>query len=181
MSDLTQLDLVFASISAELVRLTDEQNELISVRNQEVIGLLISELQKIENIRAGIRTSTAKGLFPIIAEEASPLSITTSGGFQWSYGNGVTIIDSGIILPFSFEAVAMSLDFTGGIGLSATVTLAKNELETTASITSNSDGAYVNLATPVIFDAGDKLDFKTTAVIGNPGNGLVTAWLRPYS
>lgn len=118
------------------------------------------------------------------AEEGSALSTTTSGGFQWSFGNGAnTPLGGGLptFVPagYSAEVVALSLQTGGGGG---TVELIRNFTATGRTVTLGSGGGRITTnITPYAIANGQSINFQTTATSGSPaGPCTVTAHIRFY-
>jgi hypothetical protein len=126
-------------------------------------------------------SDTAPMLFVVWAEEAGAgLSATQNGGYQWSFGNGDdTPQAEGIVLAFPAKLIAVSLNVEGPTATGELVVV-RNGVDLTGSeITiSPADGnnKYVQYTTTFAFNAGDILNFHTTAT-ANGASTRVAAYL----
>lgn len=122
------------------------------------------------------------------AEVAGSLSTTSNAGFQWSFGARAGSDGFGLVIPFDFEIIGITLSVDTNTAGTATVEVYKGTDESTSS---SSTGVSVSLTSgeldeyadftgaPVSGNKGDKLTFKTTAQSGTVQNGRVTVWIRP--
>ena len=127
------------------------------------------------------------GYFNVFAEESGSISTGTSGGFQWSFGDGDVADGYGIVIPFASELVAISLSVDQNPSGTCTVEVYKGA---DADSTSSSTGVDVSLSSgelhnyadftgsPVTVNAGDWITFKTTAISGTITGGRVSAWFE---
>ena len=111
-------------------------------------------------------------IFPIWAEENAGLA---NGQFEWSWGNGATGTDIGIVIPFDCELFATSFNADAfGTSVSIDTLLNGTAVETS---TFTSQDAFVNF-TPVVVTAGDRIHFQTNTVVGTTTDARICAWLR---
>lgn len=116
--------------------------------------------------------------FVIWAEESSAPSVSTSSGYQWSFGNGATGSGTGITLAAACELTAVSLRLSGA-SPSVTVEVYANGVATGAVCSSaGANSSFAKITPTVSLAAGDHLTFRTTAVSGTTGApNSVAAWL----
>jgi hypothetical protein len=117
------------------------------------------------------------------AEESGNMSTATSGGLQYSYGNG-DVAGWGPAQPMSGKVVAMSFEVNTSSSASGRVQLAKNgiaqgtnwELNSPAI---NNGNQYTVFSTPLTFSAGDCITpiTTTTPTVGTTNGLVVTFWV----
>lgn len=112
--------------------------------------------------------------FSIWAEENGPLA---AGSTEWSYGNGneASLTTGGLFMGVGCELISLGLNIQSGSG---EVEVIKNGVATTATTgVQTSPGGLNTLTTPLAFNAGDRINFRT--VSSNLGSiGRVIAWFR---
>lgn len=115
-------------------------------------------------------------VFPIWAEESADLANNT---LEWAFGNGNdTLIGQGIVMPISAELFAMSLSTEAS---EAEVLAMQNGVNTSATISTvgtGSNNGFSLLTTPIQYNPGDYLNFRTVIGGGATNGGVVTAWFR---
>lgn len=139
----------------------------------ENITLLAERIRDEFNTLRGIIPDTNVGysIFPIWVEEGSSLLVNNA---QWSYGNGAVGV-MGITVK-NLEVYAMSIQSLTE-GTSVSIELMRNNLPT-ISQTFNGGNDIIDLATPISFNNGDILGFRTDTVTGTYTNVRVCAWCR---
>ena len=114
-------------------------------------------------------------IFPIYAEENGNLAVSTA--YQYSFGNGATSTN-GLILPETCTLFAVGLTLGSGSG---EVTVYKNNTITSATsglaTASSSSGAINILTTPIEFNSGDVVNFKTS-IANSAARGRAVAWFK---
>ena len=125
-------------------------------------------------------TDNGYTIFSIWAEESQGNPSLTNNDTEWSFGNGDEApAGHGIVIPMDCELWAMSLDHENGD--STVVRIIKNSDDTLSDYEVTTNGTelgYDVFSTPLIFNAGDVLNFKTISVTVGGNSGRVTAWLR---
>lgn len=129
---------------------------------QDIVTLVL------ENLGGG-----SGSLFPIWAEENGGMA---SNAYEWSWGNGATGDDIGIVLPVACSLIAVTLN-ADTPGTSATMRTEKNGVDAYVS-THVGQNSVDTLLAPVSYAAGDVLAFRTGTLVGTWTDGRVCAWLR---
>ncbi len=158
---------------------------------------------KITNLSAGTETTDAVNVQQLLSSippltsptpsviwaQASGNLSTTNSGFQFCFGNNVAAdINNGLVIHTASQLVALSISASGGSGTpSGTIRLYKNGAPISSSvvgqfiditITSSNKYKALKLITgfpPLLFNAGDYLNFKTETVTGTVENCIVGA------
>lgn len=111
-------------------------------------------------------------LYAIWAEENSTLG---GGSTEWAFGNGAnTPANQGIVIAFKSWLVASSLNLKQG---SATIAIFKNGVEV-AEIVSGGTANKALYDTPISYEAGDVLGFRTKTASSTGSPNTITAWFR---
>ena len=122
-----------------------------------------------------VPTSVDNGftVFAVWAEENGGLS---NNNRQWSFGNGATG-NINIVLPIQADLFAVSMDIESGSG-TVTMDVYRNDVNafTTKAFAGLKD--FETLGTPVTFNAGDCVGFRTNTEIGSLTDARVCAWFR---
>lgn len=117
-------------------------------------------------------------IFPVWAEESSNPSTATSSGYQWSFGNGATGTGTQLTIGYDCSLTKISLRCNGA-SPTVTVEVYKNAVATGATVSVVATNKAVSTVTPVTFNAGDTVMFRTTAASGSLGApNIVTAWFE---
>ena len=113
--------------------------------------------------------------FCIYAEEASQLNNTS---FEWSFGNGDDSQSGfGVVLPFDSELLALTLSTRQG---SAVVEARKNNDSAGLQVSSDNDtrNSIALADSPILFEAGDVIGFRTVLANGAAQGGKIAAWFK---
>ena len=111
-------------------------------------------------------------IFPIWAEEGGALR---NGQFEWSWGNGATGTDIGIVIPFDCELFATSFN-ADTFGTSVSIDTLLNGSAVNTSTFTTQDGFQNFTAIPVT--AGQRVHFQTNTVVGGTTDARICAWFR---
>ena len=110
-------------------------------------------------------------VFCIWAEENAALG---AGENEWAFGNGAdTPADGGITLAVNCELFRMTATIKAG-----TASIAASKNGTNVATLACTAGANNNTVGPVIFSAGDVLQFQTKAAASTSLPNTVAAWFR---
>lgn len=132
-------------------------------------------LKSFSEVEKAVARIQSRPDFSIFAEEAGKLDNTS---FEWSFGNGDDSESGfGIVLPFRCELLALTLATRQG---SAVVEARRNTNPAGLQVTSdNSNRNGVSIAlSPIVFEAGDVIGFRTVSANGAAHGGKVSAWFR---
>lgn len=133
----------------------------------------LSYRQENENVSSRSFTLPYYTYFPIWAEENGPLASNTN---EWSYGNGATGVNIGIVLPFDCEITHMTMNAeTAGTSVGMNI-LNNSAVADTVTFTGAND--VVTLATPIQFTAGQRYNIQTGVETGAYTDVRVCAWFR---
>jgi len=119
-------------------------------------------------------------VFPIWAERSSALSTTSSSGFQWAYGNGDNSqAGFGINVPIDCEIFAVGLTlFDGTAEVEVYINGVATGKKSGSASAGPSNAALTQLDTSIKLQAGDVVNFRTTAASGANSGGKAVAWLK---
>ncbi len=154
---------------------------LDTINKQHYIGLSNGELELISLDSVGIRgivneelDSVHGSIFAIWAEESGGL---TANAFEWSYGNGdESQAAFGVGVPVKCELFAVGVMLFNG---TAEVEVYKNGIATGAVSGTGGVGTTIaTLTTPIVFNAGDNVNFRTLNTTGSTSGGKAVAWFR---
>jgi len=152
-------------------------NPLVFVETENIIHILPFRPSSVNAF------STYSDWVPIFAEESGALSTATSSGFQFSFGDSDVDDGNGIVIPYDFSIMAVTLSCqsstTGTVEVwkGADTDSTSSATAATVSLTSEQHNSNI-LVSPVSGNAGDWLTFKTTSGSGGTG-ARVCAWIRP--
>ena len=114
-------------------------------------------------------------LFPIWAEENGTLA---NNSREWSFGNGSTG-NVNIVLPVEADLFGFSFQAESGIGDASVHVLKNDAIEyTSPQFGPEQFGNFEILTTPVPYNIGDALGFRTNIENGNLTDCRVCAWFR---
>lgn len=126
-------------------------------------------------------------IIPLFAEEGGNLSASTSGGFQFSFGNGDVADGFGAIVGWSAEIIGVGISARSNSSGTGTIEVYKggngdstsSATGATVSLTSGQRHAFVDYSSsPIALSAGDWVTFKTTANTGTINGIRVIAYVR---
>ncbi len=130
---------------------------------------------------ADISVNIPKNIYMVAvwAEENAALGNNT---YEWAFGNGANTPNGNgvtIFVPSGYkcELVAMTLCLRQG---TATVEALKNStlLGSQANVSGGAGSSTNELTTPIEYQNGDIINFRTTSASGTGGPNTVTAWFR---
>lgn len=159
-----------------------DYNELIEQRPEAILRALCGEPEAlvgavddvtITSTQAAEAQQAQQPLYCIWAEENGPLG---ANAYEWSWGNGATGNDIGIPIAFRSQLVAISFN-ADQAGTSVTMRTQRNIVDVYTS-THSTRNSYVTLPTPIIYEPGDVLAFRTGTVSGAWTDARICAWLR---
>lgn len=152
------------------------ENYFIGLINGQLIQVNIDSTVVNGIINQNLDDSIKVTIFPIWAKESGYLD---ANAFEWPFGNGDdTVANFGIVVSTGCELFAVGLTLIDG---TEELEVYKNEIFTGATGGAGREcvGATLNrIKTPIIFLAGDNLNFKTLKASGANNGGKVVAWLR---
>ncbi len=120
-------------------------------------------------------TDNGYTIFNVWAEESAALD----GGTEWAYGNGDnTPPGHGIVIPVDCELWAMSLDHEDGTNTTVGAIQNSTLMAGYEVTTSGTEQGYNVFSTPLVFNAGDVINFETISATPTGTSGRVSAWFR---
>ena len=149
----------------------------VTDKTDDAAVLLATKLNTLHaafEILEGQVTALAQRLtFPIWAEENGGLQ---NNGEEWSFGNGATGNDIGIIVPMACELVSATFN-ADVFGTSVSIHVNKNNVSVEEPLFT-SQNSTVNFTNPVVFQPGDLVSFQTGTLVGSTTDARICAWLR---
>lgn len=124
-------------------------------------------------VLANLGGGSGGALFPIWAEENGGIA---SGQYEWSWGNGATGENIGLVVPVACDLSYVTLNAESA-GTSVVMETKRNGT-TVANTTHLGANSSAPVVTPVRFNAGDRVSFRTGAVVGSYTDVRVCAWFR---
>lgn len=111
-------------------------------------------------------------IFPIWAEENGGIA---NNAREWSFGNGATG-NINIVLPVEADLFALTFDAENGTGDASIHALLDDAIVFTSKQFTNQD--FELLTTPITYNVGEGLGFRTNIENGNFSDCRVCAWFR---
>ena len=149
----------------------------VTDKSDNAVAVLSSKLNTVKAmvdiLDAQVAALSQRLIFPIWAEESSALQ---NNGEEWSFGNGATGNDTGIIVPMACELVSATFN-ADVFGTSVSIHVNKNNVSVEEPLFT-SQNSTVNFTNPVVFQPGDLVSFQTGTLVGNTTDARICAWLR---
>jgi len=127
----------------------------------------------VKSLQSQIDALSQRLTFPIWAEENGGLQ---NNGEEWSFGNGATGNDIGIIVPMACELVSATFN-ADVFGTSVSIHVNKNNVSVEEPLFT-SQNSTVDFTNPVVFQPGDLVSFQTGTLVGSTTDARICAWLR---